>query len=90
MITGAGSSILRRRTRVWHTLHVWKTEPSLEGAKEICGVVEAALSAGRLDLGPNFHAIDSHVVSSRTMRDPDGETSHGVVTIEVLAEEVTP
>lgn len=83
-----GASIARTRERVTHTLHIWKREPSLEGVKRICGVVREAIKAGRLDIGPSYHAADVRVSSVRQMRDPDGETSHGVVVVEVLATEV--
>lgn len=83
-----GESIARTRERVFHTIHVWKREPSLEGVKVICGAVRRAIRLGRLDLGPGYHAVDVKVSSVRQMRDPDGETSHGVVVVEVLAQEV--
>ncbi|SFB82281.1 DUF3168 domain-containing protein [Tropicimonas isoalkanivorans] len=79
-----GSSLQRLHTRVYHTIHVWKREPSLEGVKVICGAVRGALWEGRLTLGPGLHAADVKVSGTRAMRDPDGETSHGVVTVEVL------
>lgn len=85
-----GASIARRLTRVYHTVHVWKREPSLEGVKVICAAIRAAIHAGRLDLGPGFHAVDGRVASMRQLRDPDGETSHGVVTVEVLVQEAGP
>ena len=85
---GEDDDLQRTRTRVFHTVHVWKKEASLEGVKAICGAVRTALRAGRLDLGAGFHAADSKVASIRTMRDPDGETSHGVLVVEVLVQEV--
>ncbi|WP_035026600.1 DUF3168 domain-containing protein [Gemmobacter nectariphilus] len=83
-----GDSIARNRARVYHTLHVWKREPSLEGVKVICAAIRMAIHAGRLDLGAGFHCADVRVSSMRQMRDPDGETSHGVVTVEALVEEL--
>ena len=83
-----GDSIARNRARVYHTLHVWKREPSLEGVKVICAAIRSAIHAGRLDLGAGFHCADVRVSSMRQMRDPDGETSHGVVTVEALVEEL--
>ncbi|MBL4918972.1 DUF3168 domain-containing protein [Szabonella alba] len=85
-----GDSLRRDRQRVWHTLHVWERAPSLEGVKRICGAIRAAVQSGRLDLGPGFHCADWRVSSMRQMRDRDGETSHGVVTVEVLVQEVAP
>lgn len=84
-----GTDLKRRHVRVYHTAHVWKREPSLEGAMLICAEVRRAINASRLLLETGLHCADAHVSSVRTMRDPDGETSHGVVTIEVLVEEVS-
>ncbi|WP_028030529.1 DUF3168 domain-containing protein [Gemmobacter nectariphilus] len=85
-----GDSIARDRLRVYHTAHVWTRETSLQGVKRICGAIRAAVAVGRLDLGPGFHCADLRVSSMRQMRDPDGETSHGVVTIEALVKELAP
>ena len=83
----AETDLQRRRLRVVHTVHVWKTEPSLEGVATICGAVRDALRT-RLALPAGLHLADLRVAGMRTMRDPDGETSHGAVTIEALVEEV--
>ena len=83
-----GSSIARRLTRVFHTIHVWKTETSREGVKMISAAIRTALMAGRLDLGDGYHAADCRISQMRALSDPDGETSHGVVTVECLVEEV--
>lgn len=85
-----GESIARKRLRVVHTAHVWKKEPSLAGVNEIAGAMRAAVASDRLDLSPGWHCIDAYVSDIRLLRDPDGETSHAVVTIEVPAVEVTP
>lgn len=83
-----GTSLRRAHVRVYHTIHVWKREPSLEGVKVICAAIRKAIHAGRLDLGTGLHCADALVSSMRQLRDPDGETSHGVVTVEVLVCEV--
>ncbi|MDM8167154.1 DUF3168 domain-containing protein [Roseovarius sp.] len=85
-----GRSIARTRSRVYHTVHVWKTEPSREGVKEIMAAIRAAIRTGRLDLGPGYHCADWRVSSMRALSDPDGESSHGVMTIDCLVEEVAP
>jgi hypothetical protein len=82
-----GTSLARRHSRVFHTVHVWKQEASLEGVKTIVGAIRSAINADRLALGDGLHCADVHVASMRFLRDPDGETSHGVVTIEVLVGE---
>jgi hypothetical protein len=81
-----GADLARRRVRVWHTLHAWTREPGLAQVAAIAGAIRAALH-GRRDvfiLDPEFHCIDVRVADLRTMRDPDGETGHAVVTVEVL------
>ena len=87
-VVDEGTSFERTHTRVYHTAHVWKRETSLEGVKAICGAIRTAVHSGRLALDAGFHAADAKVAMIRTMRDPDGESSHGVVTIEVLVAEV--
>lgn len=82
-----GGNLARTRERIYHTLHVWKTEPSREGVKEIMAAIRAAIRSTRLDLGPSYHCADWHVRSARAMSDPDGETSHGVMVVDVLAVE---
>lgn len=83
-----GDSIARNRYRVVSTLHIWKKEPSLAGARAIAWAIRAAIKQGRLDLSPDFHCADCRVSSVRYLRDPDGETSHGVVEIETIAEDM--
>ena len=84
-----GTSLTRAHTRVHHTLHIWTREPSLEGVKALAGAVRAAIHAGRLALTEGLACADVHVSSMRFLRDPDGEHSHGVVVVEVLAVEVS-
>ncbi|MAY47159.1 MAG: hypothetical protein CML65_18140 [Rhodobacteraceae bacterium] len=83
-----GNAIARPRERVFHTIHIWKTEPSREVVKEIMSAVRTAIRSGRLDLGPTYHCADWRVSSMRVMSDPDGESSHGVMVVDVLAEEI--
>lgn len=85
-----GTSLKRSHTRVYHTLHVWVKEPTLELVKVICAAIRLAIHSDRLDLGTGFHCADALVSSMRQIRDPDGETSHGIVTVEVLVAEVAP
>lgn len=83
-----GTSLRRAHTRVYHTIHVWTREPSLQGVKAICGEIRRAGNFGtRLVLAAPYHCADLRVSSIRTMRDPDGEHSHGVVTVEALVSE---
>lgn len=84
-----GNSIGRDRVRVYSTLHVWKREGSLAGVKSIAWAIRGAVRQGRLELGPVLHCADCLVSSHRYLRDPDGETSHAVVTVETLVQELS-
>lgn len=83
-----GDSISRVRTRVFMDLHVWKREPSTAGAKAIAGTIRDAIRSGRLVLDAGFHCVDAFVSRTRFLRDPDGLTSHGIVTVESIVEEL--
>lgn len=80
-------SISRSLTRVYMDLHIWKKEPSTAGVKAIAGAIRTAL---RVKMGgvPPFHFADCYVQSTRFMRDPDGETSHAIVTISARVQEL--
>lgn len=84
-----GDSIARTLTRVYLDLHVWKKEPSTEGVKAIAGSIRKAIQSANLHLDPGFHCADCHVQSVRFLRDPDGETSHAVVTLTALVQEIS-
>jgi hypothetical protein len=80
-VINAGESVARDVVRVHSTLHLWKKEPSLAGVKEIGGAVTRALTP-RLQLADDgLELVDNLVESFRALRDPDGETSHGVLTM---------
>lgn len=85
-----GDSIARRRTRIVSTLHVWRREPSTAGVKAIAGAIRAAVQSEPLRLDAGFHAVDCRVPSMRFLRDRDGETSHAVVTVEAIVQELAP
>ncbi|MEQ1405642.1 DUF3168 domain-containing protein [Neorhizobium sp. Rsf11] len=81
-------SLSRSLTRVYMDVHVWKKEPSTAGVKVIAGAIRAAVKA-RLDMPDgHFHCADCYVQSARFLRDPDGETSHAVVTLSAKVQEI--
>ncbi|NTH50933.1 DUF3168 domain-containing protein [Agrobacterium rhizogenes] len=82
-----GDSISRNLTRVYMDLHVWKTEVSTAGAKLIAGAIRDGLKI-RPSLDTPFHCVDCLVQNVRFLRDPDGETSHAVVSVSALVEEL--
>lgn len=87
-MTMEGDRIDRRDQRVILDLHIWKKEPGLKAVKLIAAAVRAAVSAPRFERVEGFHFADCRVTRARFLRDPDGETAHGIVTVEALVCEV--
>lgn len=83
-----GDSLSRNLTRIYMDLHVWKKEPSTAGVKAISGAIRKAVASGNFPPVDGFHIADCYVQSARFMRDPDGETSHAVVTISAKVQEL--
>lgn len=81
-------SIKRRLTRVYLDLHVWKREQSTEGVKEIAGAIRSAIKQAKLATANGYHIVECYVRSVRFLRDPDGETSHAVVTLSAKVQEL--
>lgn len=84
-----GDSLNRNLTRVYMDMHVWQKEPSTAGVKAIAGAIRSAIRNARLAPGAGFHIADCYIQNTRFLRDPDGETSHAVVTINALVQEIT-
>lgn len=84
-----GDRIDRKDQRVFLDLHLWKKEPGLRGVKAIAGVIRAAIANDKLSLAASgYHCGDVRVSRARFIRDPDGETAHGIVTVEAVVVEV--
>ena len=83
-----GDSIARTLTRVYLDLHVWVEEPSTEISKRVAGAIRKAVNGLRFQPVDGYHFADCRVRGSRFLRDPDGKTSHAVVTIDALVQEV--
>jgi hypothetical protein len=83
-IVDEGSSMQRDRFRVYSTVHIWKREEGLSTIRSIAWGIRSALRRGPLDLGAAFQCADCFVATQRNLRDPDGVTAHGVVTVETL------
>lgn len=81
-----GDQLDRRDQRLIMDLHIWKQEAGLGGVKDIAGAIRTALHSARLTV-TGWHCGDCRVSSMRFLRDPDGETAHGVVTVEALVVE---
>lgn len=69
------------RIEVTHDLHIYVAEPSMEGAKSIMGALRRAIAAAPRSILRGYHLALLDVVAERAMRDPDGRTSHGVLTV---------
>lgn len=82
-----GNSISRSLTRVYMDLHIWKREPSTEGVKAIAGAIRKTFQ-NRMFSADGFHFADCYTQSARFLRDPDGETSHAIVTVNALVQEL--
>jgi hypothetical protein len=87
-VVDPGSSIDRSVVRVHSTIHVWKTEEGLTGAKAIAGAIWKAIRSSRLELAGDLVCGDCRVRDTRFLRDPDGVTSHGIVSVETVVREV--
>ncbi|MFG1348594.1 DUF3168 domain-containing protein [Xanthobacter autotrophicus] len=70
--------------RIYATLHVWTK--SMPAARAIAGAVTAAVEHLPIQLESGHRAISTVVRDARFLRDPDGETAHGIVTVDCLAE----
>lgn len=85
-----GTSLKRAHTRIYHTLHLWARESSTESVKATGAAVARAIRTGRLILPEGLHCADMRVSGQRFLRDPDGEHSHGVLTLNILVTEARP
>jgi hypothetical protein len=81
-IVDDGEMIARDVLTVYSTLHLWKKETGLVGVKGIAGEIALTIRANRPALSGGFQLVDWFVSQTRFLRDPDGVTAHGVVTIE--------
>lgn len=85
-----GSDVRRCIWRVFSTLDIWKVENGLTGSKAISGAIRQAIRNEKPELDTGYHCVDWYVSTTRFLRDPDGEHSHGVLTIESLVLERQP
>ena len=85
-----GSDVRRCIWRVFSTLDIWKVENGLTGSKAISGAIRQAIRNGKPELDTGYHCVDWYVATTRFLRDPDGEHSHGILTIESLIVEEQP
>lgn len=80
--------VVNRYTDLHSTFHIWTREPGLESAKAIAGAVRTALVLTNWTQG-GYVGIRTMLASARFLRDPDGQTAHGVITFKTLVQEGT-
>lgn len=69
---------------VFATLHVWSRGAGQVEAKTIAGTVRGALHEADLDLGAAWQFLEIAHQDTRYLKDPDGRTSHAVLTFRAL------
>lgn len=69
---------------VFATLHVWSRAAGQVEAKQIGGAVRGAVHEADLDLGAAWQFLEIAHQDTRYLKDPDGRTSHGVLTFRAL------
>lgn len=69
---------------IFGTLHVWSRAVGQVEAKAVASEVRSSLHEAELDLGPgwHFHLIEHR--STNYLSDPDGVTTHAVITFRAL------
>lgn len=70
---------------VYATLHVWSRTAGKPEAANIAAAVRCAIHEQELRL-PFWRLVEIRHQSTRLMNDPDGKTTHGVMTFRALAD----
>ena len=79
-----GLTVSSRHRRIYSTLHVWTK--SMPDARAIADAVVSAIDAVPLEIEGGHEAVSIVIRDCRFLRDPDGATSHGVITVDSLIE----
>jgi hypothetical protein len=81
--------LARTYVRVYTKLHIWTREDGMRQVKEITGAMRKAIriARNRAPRDGDFSCADIAIENTEFMRDPDGATSHGVMTINTLVNE---
>ena len=78
-----GGDIARTRHDVALDLHIWQRETGLAFAKQVASAIRDALQDANWS-ATGLHVADLHVVSSRFLRDPNGTSSHGIISLSAI------
>ena len=82
-----GDDVVGRYTELYATMHVWSKEPGVKRAKLIVSAMRRVLNGQRWNDG-SYRCLDTRFQSARFLRDPDGESTHGVVTFKAVLEQL--
>jgi hypothetical protein len=66
-------------------IHAWSRAVGFPELKRLTAAIQTSLLAPPLTL-TGFRLVDAEITETRHLRDPDGATSHGILTLRVLAE----
>jgi hypothetical protein len=78
-------NVSRDRREVFADLHIWVAEQSTEVARRIMAALADALTMDpRPQLDGGFHLVDWTAWRERVLRDPSGDTSHGILTVRAI------
>lgn len=72
---------------VYADLHIWSRTGTFEECKSIAATALAVITAADLSMTQN-RAVDCYSDGVKTMRDPDGLTRHGVLTVKGLIDPI--
>lgn len=75
-------------TEAFLDVHAWSQAVGAIEAKRIVSAVRGALHEADLDLGPGHRLVEITFRDQRSFRDPDGKTTHAVITFRALTETV--
>ncbi|MEK4798060.1 DUF3168 domain-containing protein [Thermoactinomyces sp. FSL K6-2592] len=70
------------------TLHTWSEYPGMKEVMEIHDLILQAITREPLGASGSFYFHFTRLVSEQTLRDPDGVTRHGVLSLMFNTEEV--
>jgi hypothetical protein len=82
-----GDDVVGRYTELFATMHVWSKEQGVKRAKLIVSAMRRVLNGQRWNDG-SYRCLDTRFQSARFLRDPDGESTHGVVTFKAVLEQM--
>jgi hypothetical protein len=82
------SDIVDRYTTLSATMHIWVRETGLMTTKIIARHMRRILAGQPPWTLNGYRCIDTRLQMVRYLRDPDGETSHGVITFQATIEEL--